>query len=438
MFLILISGIIFILLGRWIFGKWFNHVSLYAGIWSGSLALFELRLINYYPLESETWIIILTGWLAFLLGSVTVVIAKLALGKSDINSLSQLAVTTNLIEREQHLLEKILWVLNIITLFAALHSWYLLINKFGSISGVFVYGSLLYSFRVSEGLPGSIPYISSLSLTATLLAGVYTTLVGRVKLIAILPIFIVVIIDLSSMGRALMVMAAILFCTGYFLMPHPKRMLQIKTSVSKYKRFVSVLVAIALLIGGGELVRSTRHVNEDFQAANRTLQQLQGASFITPSIYLYLTVHHGVLNQYLKQNSEHAPVGSNTFASVFRILEKFGFNTHVNTYQIPYNTPIGANTGTYLRELHADFGLIGILVIPYLIGLSMSFLWYRLREKKKYVDLALMGYLQVVVGMSLFYIATRAGYLLVYLIGSLVMGMILDRLSSNNKSLNSW
>lgn len=426
-FIILISGFIFVLVGRWIFGKWFNHVSLYAGIWSCSLALFEMRLINYYPLETETWIIILYTSMTFVLGAITVSIVQrqdfqLSLEKSVIESRNMF-----FLEEELRYLNKILWVLNIVTLFAALHTWSLVINRFGSIQNVLIFGNYLYSYRISEGIPGSIPYVSSLSLTATLLAGVYTAKMNKITLVAMLPILIVVIVDMASMGRAMMIIAALIFMTGYFLaVPDRKHMLRVKRRRPAI-RIITVVIAISLLVLGGEFVRSLRRANELLPGASQSLLKLRESSFITPSIYMYLTVHHGVLNQYLKQDIEQTLPASNTFAPLFRMLEKFGFDTHVETYQKSYNTPIGANTGTYIRDFHADFKTAGILFGPYIIGFITSIIWFSFQKSRTYVRLALLGYFVVIVGMSLFYNASRAGYLFVYLIGSVLIGFLIDK-----------
>lgn len=431
-------GIVGVLIGRLVFGKWFNHVSLYAGIWSGTLALFELRLINYYPLELETWIVIVTGSLAFVCGALTVALARWATHKSDVISRDAPTMQGRVpFKREQVLLERVLWVLIIVTLLAALHSWYVLVQRFGSVSNVLVRGALLYSLRVSEGIPGTIPYLSSLCLTATLLAGVYTAKIGRVRLVAILPIVICTLVDFSNMARALMIMAAITYCTGYF-MTSKEAVFDPKMRPSfSLQRVVMVVVVIALLGAGVELVRSTRHVNENIAGATRALQRLQGASFITPTIYLYLTAHHGVLNQYMKHDDEKHFFGANTFAPMYRVLAKLGFDTHVKQYQRSYRTPVGTNTGTYLRELHADFGIAGVFFAPFLLGWITSFFWYRFVDTRRYMHLAVLGYLQVLTAMSVFYLATLAGSLLVYLIGSLVVGYLLDskiRRSSNTPS----
>src|ERR1051326_3685406 len=125
-YLILTSGILGVLLGRFLFGRWFNHVSLYSGIWGSSLVLFECRLIDYYPLEPETWLIIAAGWISFVCGSLVVVLARWACGRPT-GSAKRVPIqrTSEQGNRELGFLKKILWVTVILTLSAALHAWYL-------------------------------------------------------------------------------------------------------------------------------------------------------------------------------------------------------------------------------------------------------------------------------------------------------------------------
>ncbi|MBI5020380.1 MAG: oligosaccharide repeat unit polymerase [Ignavibacteriales bacterium] len=426
--LIIIATVGSIILSRTIFGVWFTHVSLYAATWGVSLLLFELNLINYYKIEIETWIIIFCGWCAFILGAITVYFAykNIPLQKNNL-SCSISIEKSDKITDELRLLKKILWILNVITFLTTIYQWNVLINKFGSLSNVIIYGNFLYSYRVSEGLPGGIPYVSSLALTSILLAGVYTSKVGRLKIVAVIPFVIIIILEIASMGRAKLIMAGVLFFSGFYFMGKEHRQKYRKSISNIFKKIAIFIVAIAFLIIGAEFVRSTRGVNEKFHGASQTLEKLGGMSFITPSIYLYLTVHHGVFNQYLKHDGENNFWGSNTFAPLFRIMAKLGFNTHVETYQIKYPTPVSANTGTYLREFHADFGLIGVFICPYLLGIFSSFFWYRMKRSGRYTDMAVFSYLLVVIAMSLFYIATRSGDLLVCLIGSLGFGYLIDR-----------
>jgi oligosaccharide repeat unit polymerase len=425
--LVMIIGLFGLFAGRAAFRQWFNHVSLYSGIWGLSLMLYDLHLINYYKMETETWIIILGGWILFIIGSLTVVFARNAIGADEERRGPSTGINQVVaLDDERRILEIALWILIFISLVAALHTWYVLIQMFGSVTDVLLRGAFLYKIRVSEGIKGSIPYFKFLCLPATLLAGVYTAKIGKLKIVAILPIVISIIVDLSSMGRAMMIMAAILFTTGYFLTKKENENADNSTKIISLKKLSMFVMALVLLFAGSELVRSTRHVNENVVGAKRTLQRLEGASFITPSIYLYITGHHAVLNQYLKDESVEKFPAANTFAPFFRLLAKFGFDTEVESYQKFFRIPVTANTGTYLRELHSDFGITGILFGPYVIGILCSYFWFRYRRSKSYVSLVILSYMQVMVAMSLFYLVTIAGYLLVYLIIGLCIAVFID------------
>jgi hypothetical protein len=80
-----------------------------------------------------------------------------------------------------------------------------------------------------------------------------------------------------------------------------------------------------------------------------------------------------------------------------------------------------------LRELHGDFGLAGLLIGPYLLGLFTSILWFRLRRTGTFLDLSVAGFFYILVGMSIFTMASRIGACQVYLIAAVVISYFLDR-----------
>jgi oligosaccharide repeat unit polymerase len=423
-FILLILGTLGVLIGRFAFGRWFNHVSLYTAIWGSMLGLFEIRLINYYPLQIETWIIIAVGWFAFMAGSLTVTVARRALGSAherEDRLTNPLLAETNL-----RRVKTILLSLNIVSFLAAAHSLYIVSQMFGGLTNALALGNLLYSYRVLEGLPGAIPYLSSLVFPAALLGGYYTSRSGKLTLVALLPLLVVIMVDIANMGRANIFVGGFLFSAAYFLTPRME-IAPAQSPRSKFRRFAVLLIVAIIVAGGAELVRSSRKPTETFAGSTRTLLNLRTASFITPSIYLYFSSHFGVLNQYLKHGGENTPIGGHTFSSVYKILEKLGFDTHVETYQTPYRTPVRTNTGTYLRELHGDFGIPGLIIGPFVLGLLTSIFWYRVLMRQTFVDLAIAALLFVIVGMSGFVMATRIGALVVYVIGAIFVCSILDR-----------
>jgi len=363
-------------------------------------------------------------WLFFLLGSITVVIAQFVVkGKIDVK---EHYMDSGKQELDLKKMKTVLWWLNIITFVSALHDFYLISKIFGGFSTAILLGNVLYRYRINEGLPGSIPYISSLVFTAAVLAGNYTARRGRLTFVAVLPIIIIIMIDFANMGRADILVVALLFSGAYLLTPKVENTNQ-KKFVFKMRQFAAALCIVVIIVSGAEIIRSTRQMKEQFTGATKGLQKLSAGSIITPSIYLYFTSSYGVLNQYFKNESEHTPFGGHTFLPVYRILEKIGVEIHAEVYQTWYRTPVRINTGTYLRELHGDFGVAGLILGPYLIGLFASIFWFRFREHGMITDLCIVSFFYGIIGMSFFVMATRIGPFFFFLFVSILVGSILDK-----------
>jgi len=416
------------LVGKHLFQGWFNHISIYSGIWGFSLATLQLDLIEYYPLSAEAWILIIAAWCAFFLGSVTLAAARFA--RSPGEPWDGGKTSNDITGREGdelRLLRWILWVLSAVSLLVVLQHWYIVVEKFGSIANVLLWGNIVYSFRVEEGIPGAIPYLDSLALTGTLLAGVYTAKAGRIRFVAVVPFLIVMLNEVANMGRAKLVMAAVLFLSGYAL-TRQCSVPRVKASPrGRIRRLLIVVLALALLIGGAEFVRSTRGATESFRGARHELYELSRDAFLTPSMYLYATSHPVVFSKYLKSGGENPALGGNTLAPLYRILAKLGFDVETTVYQRFYKVPISTNTGTYLRELHADFGVAGVFVFPYVLGLAATIAWLALRRRFRYTTLAVVSYLYALVAMSILYVGTRAGDLLFGAVAAYLVGLFVDR-----------
>lgn len=414
-------------MSRFAFRTWFNHVSLYTAIWSVSVMLFEWRLINYYPFELETWVVIIQCWLLFVVGAMTVVACQPPIRRAPF--VEEIKAGSVGDQRRLRRLRDTLRALNAATFLVALYHVYLVSRLAGGLSNAFILGNVLHSYAVSEGLPGRIPYISSLVFVAALLGGSYAAQKEKIPLVSVLPFVIIIIIDFANMGRADILTVMLLFASGYFLTPRSlgARHRDFKL---KFRRLIMVFVVASVVVGGADFIRSTRKIQEKFRGSTTALKQLSGGRIITPSIYLYLTGSLGVLNRYIEAGGENTPVGGNTFLTVYRILEGLGVDVHADALQEWYKTPVHVNTGTYLRELHGDFGLFGLLVGPYILGLLCSVFWYRIHKFQRYSDLAVGGFLFTIVGMGFFVMATRISPVFVYFFVSLIISRYLDRKSS--------
>jgi oligosaccharide repeat unit polymerase len=428
--LTLFFGFLTILLGRWLFGKWFNHVGLYGAIWSCSLALFHADLVPYYPLTFEAWLVIIVGWIGFVLGSASIVCARFAIGKLDVSNGES---ANKPMEPNLRVFTFVLWVLNVVVIFDMINLIHVISNLISGWGNFFGSAVLLYTLRTSGGIPGAIPYLSAAALAGCLLGGIYIAYVGRTRIVALIPSVVIFVDSILSMDRGTIVIAAVLFVSGYALGKRRRTGLPTSLPGTKIRRIASIVVGVTLLVTGLEFVRSSRGILEGTFAAG-SLSRMKGASFITPSIYFYITGHFGVLNQYLKKDAEQNIVGRYTLAPVWRTIAKLGFETKVGSNQPFYHTPFVGNNGTYLRELHADYGLTGVAVAPFALGAIVSGFWFRALKTGKLRDKMILGHTLIFVAMSIFQVVTQQGSWLASLIFGLILSHAIDRKSTLKNS----
>lgn len=406
--------------GRKTFGTWFNHVTHYSVIWGISLILFELRFIDYYRLEDETWMYIVLAWVSFTVGALIVPLAGYPTRRAGERPAGDPPVDPGYDDRR---VRNAVIAMSAVAGAAVVQHWMILIERFGSVFNVVVLGNLVYSLRVQEGFKFGVPYLDSLALAASFFAGLLISIRQRFSLISVLPFLIVVAEAVGMMGRMKILMSVILFFAGYFLNSRTAPTARLAGATSIVRRWTTVGVAVLLFVASVELVRSSRGSIESIPGASGTLRSLRGGAFITPSLYLYLTVDHGVFNQYLKKDEERTPPGGNILAPAYKVLAAAGLDVRVPEYQKFYSTPASANTGSYLREVHADFGPAGILVVPFILGLLSSLLWAASLDRGRLVSMVALAHLFVIVDVSFIVTATRTGYWLVSLLAGIAAAL---------------
>ena len=134
-----------------------------------------------------------------------------------------------------------------------------------------------------------------------------------------------------------------------------------------------------------------------------------------------MSAHVGVFNKYLKVDEEESEVfGKNTFLPIYHFLSKLGLIKHFKQYQRGYYIPVWTNTGTYLREVHSDFGIVGILLVPYLLGMFITILIYNLEKQINIYNLIILVYLFTVIIFSFLVLVSRLGVFYISFIISLI------------------
>lgn len=425
-----------IILGHFLFRKWINHLTLYCVIMGGTVFLYELKLIPYPDLIPLAWFFIISTFISFLLGILTVTSARnLSHQNQPLSKKSNISFA--IFKDGGKALKYSLFLLSFITLLAAIQNWMVLIKMFGSIPAVILNSGQIYALSMHGELDGVTPYVPYFGYVAIFFSGIYTAYKKRFSLLTFFPFLGVILKELALVGRAGMLFALLEFLFAFFLFRHllNNDLLQ-RYKFSRKNGIMAFSFLIILFISAISVVRVVRGTTESFANKSIQLRNLKDNFILTPTIYLYLSSDPGVLSKYLqsqgKINSEEEATkfGQNTFLSVYSFLSKFGLGERVPGYQKRYYISMWTNTGTYIRELHADFGVAGIFLGPYLIGLLITWLWFKFYEERSLIVFAFLVYLNLIIGFSFLVMVTRLLYWIMSLLMIVVYLPVLEKIAA--------
>lgn len=404
LFIVLLTGVI---AGRLIFKSWINHLTIYFFVMGGLTFLYELKLLAYRDVKLLTWLMLILSTAAFVTGIMTVLSARKLYNFDSIKKIKNIA-DIPLFSDGGKVLKYSAIFFSLVGLFVALHRWYIMINIFGSIPAVFVNAAWVYRINVKGEIKEFIPILPSFVYVGVFLSAIYTAYKGRFSFLSFFPILCIILKELTYFGRGEMLFASLeFFFTFFFVRNLLNREKNIIYNFSRLNATISIILLISLLITAASVVRSSRGVKENIRGSTKELKQLEENFIITPSVYFYLSSDIGVLNQYLVEDREKALFGENTLRGVYYMLAKFKVVEEPSFFQRGYFMPYWSNTGTYIREIHADFGIWGVLLIPYLLGLLLTWLWYKFFNEKNFMLLALLVYLNIIVAFSFLMMVTR-------------------------------
>lgn len=437
MSLLLTVVVIFLgsILGKYLFKNWYNHLTIYCLIFGGSLFLFELKLLPYYDLTSSAWFVIIAAFISFLMGILTIFSAR-SLSRENPSQIEKSLINLKIFADDGKILKYTVLLFGIISMYSAIELWMIFIKQFGSIPGVLLNGEVIYRMNVQGKIKSNTPYLHLLGFVAIFLAGIYTAYKKKFTFLSFLPVLSIILREIAGAGRAGMLFALAQFTFSFLLF---KNLLQYDLSIvykfRKSSAIIGLIILIFVFVGGASIVKLTRITDEaspTYSGASKELRENKGNVLISPSMYLYLSSDVGVLSKYLSSDGEKTGFGQNTFLTIYNFLGKFNFIEKQSEYQEGYYIPMWTNTGTYLRELHADFGVPGILLGPYLLGLLITWLWFKFYEKKSLIVFAFLVNLNIIIGFSFFVMATRVLYWSTSLVLILIFIPFLEKIAVMN------
>jgi len=427
--LLIFFSVFFALLSKHLFDKWFNHLSIYVIIWFFLLFLYELKLIRYEDLTFETWFVIIGAFISYFLGIITFFVAKNNFGNYPDSDNKNLRIQTNLFINNAKVLKISILITSIIGLIGAIQNWLVLLHEFKTFPNIIINANIIYHMRV-EGELAFVPYLSSFSYVAVFLGALYSARKGKISFYLTFPFLGVILSDLANVGRAGMLFAFVEFISALVLYSYSINKYDLNQSKRSNKKFaISIVLIFISLVAAATVVKSIRGSVESISSSTSTLNKLKGNAVITPTVYLYFSSDVGVLNKYLELEKENSMFGENTFMPIYRVLNKLDLVEKPQFYQTGYYIPMWTNTGTYLRELHADFGVTGILLVPFLLGLFITFLWFKFFETTRLNYLVILVYFYIIIFFSFVVFEPRQGYWIISLVLILLFIPALEKLS---------
>jgi oligosaccharide repeat unit polymerase len=364
------------------------------------LFLYEIRLIRYYELSPKTWFVIISAFVGFVLGIMTIYSARGVFNKNNIIEITP-KLSTGLFYKNGLILKLAIIFFFIIGILSALQHWKVILDEYGTFTNIIINAAKIYRERVESDAAGVIPYVWLSSYVGVFIAGLYSAYINKFKLIASLPLIAVLIKEIANFGRVGILLSFFEFFISYLLFRHYLSWqdgLSIKTP--QIKMVLSFVLLFALLTVGASTVKFLRNPVDSIKGSSSELQTYRGGFVISPSIYLYASSHVGVLNKHLEEEAQAKLIGSKTISPIYRFLGRFEFVQKPAYHQKGYFTPQWTNTGTYLRDIHGDFSYWGVFTIPFLLGLLCTYFWFKFYEEGKIRDYIILTYLYILVVMS--------------------------------------
>ena len=428
--LISVISILGIILGKFLFTKLFNPLTLYCLIMGGLVFLYELKLLPYPDIIPLAWFMIVTSFVAFAMGITTIFTAK-SLYYEDIVVHNKKKIFIKIFADGGKAIKYSILFFSFIGLFVALHRWIVLIGKFGSIQDVVINAAVIYRLNVQGEIKEFIPILPLFIYVGVFLSALYTAYRGKWSFLSFLPILTIILKELTYFGRGEILFSSMEFIFTFILFRyHLNRDSENRFKISKTNAVVATIILLAILISASSFIRISRSAKENYVGTDKNLKQLKDNFLFSPSVYLYLSSDVGVFSKYLELEKEDASFGQNTFFPVYEFLSRTGTVEKPNFFQKGYFIPMWTNTGTFIREIHSDFGITGVLLIPYLLGLTITWLWFRFYSTSSIYTLVLLVYLFLIIGFSFIMMITRLNIWLFSLLVLLIYLPVLQRIAT--------
>jgi len=372
---LIIGGTLFLIFYKY-YKDILNPLGIFSIVWFFSIGISQLMLSNIqHPWTNLTWFTVLVSSVNFIMGglSYSFFFASRSRFPSKIKLISHYSKIR---------LKTAIVLLFIISLLAYLFEVW-------QAGGVPLFSEARIGAYMGFGVR-FVHYLTVSSILVCILVYLHRKLFPNDRKLLLNIIFIVslfIIVSLLASGQLLTILIGI-FVIKYYL---SEKRLKLKNFI--WLIIFSILV-FTLLTG---FIRSSQPDITYIKQIGKPTIDIPDR--LSPIFLPYLYISTSFENLQLEiLNREKFYYGSQTTFPIWAF-------TQLKNYFQPdyYITPEGFNVGTYLRPYYIDFGLPGVLIFPFLLGLFISILYHSLRSKL--TILKMLVYSLCVYGLTIVFFA---------------------------------
>ncbi|MGL4850424.1 MAG: O-antigen polymerase, partial [Clostridium sp.] len=322
-----------------------HPISIYSIFWLGVAGISTFR-VSYYQVKWSLymWIIIILAYITFVLGFKVFRIRK----TNEVDDIK--VVINNINVKKLYLVLKILVGLSYMSLLLEV-----VLLKY-----IPLFSSNMNSYR-NFNVTGLHYFVILVGIIPPL-AILYKKAGGRKKIWWIVALSFVVSILIVSRQLIIMQVVLIIIARHYFY----KKI--------KLKQFVVIFLLGSILFS---LSFSLRNQNSNYiNNVAKIMPKYQNSIIVKPLLYFNMNFNN--LN-IIVNNFHDYKLGENM---IFPILAFANIKDEINySYKSEYLATRNFNTCTYLADIYYDFGIIGVIILPFILGLIYS-RFYNIANKK--------------------------------------------------------
>ena len=378
LFLVAVSGLVF---SKNFLDDYFSPPAVYSFFWCVALGFLTLDWVSYDPLGSQVWMVITISYLAFMSGAA--IIALYGFTRNHWLSAEPELATIDRARFERAL--KFLFCLGIAGF----------IFQLAHLQASVGLQTFLSSPDLAREMHSNIKYLgffNVLNVANFVLALMYLVLYRRPgKWVLLILIWALLTTFLTTDRTRFFYMVIWSFYVAVYLV----RRVNLSPRV-----ILSACVTMLVLLGFFLLVAKV-YKKQAFDD-NMEFVNIDQRYQILVDPYIYLTGSFPVLQAYLEDKQEPT-YGKHTLAPAVKLIELFyPLFQREDIVGKFYRVPIELNACTYLQPFYHDFGFVGILVGPFLMGLFSMWAYLAMRQRKTLFTVYLSSLLSFCVTISIF------------------------------------